>query len=104
MKLRQIFVLMKSQKRLKMGHGGSNAKSLSQILEKPCVRSKGHIFSPILLNLIRIFALMKSWTSLIKGHVGSKTRSLGLILEKPCIRSRDHFQSNTHETWSESLS
>ena len=51
MKLRQIFVLMKSQKRLKMGHGGSNAKSLSQILEKPCVRSKGHIFSPILLKL-----------------------------------------------------
>ena len=30
---------------LEMGHVGSKCRSLGQNLEKPCVRSKGHIFS-----------------------------------------------------------
>ena len=42
---------MKSQMSLKMGHVGSKTKSLSQILEKPCVCSRGHIFSPIIMKL-----------------------------------------------------
>ena len=36
---------------LKLGHVGSKTRSLGQILEKPCVRSRGHIFSPILMKL-----------------------------------------------------
>ena len=29
-----------------MGHVGSKTRSLGQILEKPCVRSRGHILRP----------------------------------------------------------
>ena len=45
--------------------------SLGQILEKPCVYSRGHIFSLIIMKL-RIFVLIKSQTSLKMAHVGSK--------------------------------
>ena len=38
---------------MKMGHVGSKARSLSQILEKPSVRSRGHNFSPIIMKLGR---------------------------------------------------
>ena len=34
-----------------MGHVGSNTRSLGQILEKPCVRSGGHIFSSVIMKL-----------------------------------------------------
>ena len=34
-----------------MGHVGLKTRSLGQILEKPCVRSKGHIFSQIIMKL-----------------------------------------------------
>ena len=34
-----------------MGHVRSKTKSLVQKLEKRCVRSRGHIFSPIILKL-----------------------------------------------------
>ena len=36
---------------LKMGHFWSKTRSLSQILEKPCVPSRGHIFNLILMKL-----------------------------------------------------
>ena len=35
----------------KLGHVGSKTRSLGQILKKPCVRSRGHILSPILMKL-----------------------------------------------------
>ena len=35
---------------LKMGHVGSKTRSLCQMLEKPCVRSRGNIFSPIIMK------------------------------------------------------
>ena len=34
-----------------MGHVGSKTRSPGQILEKPCVRSRGHIFSWILMKV-----------------------------------------------------
>ena len=34
-----------------MVHLRSKTRSLGQILEKPCVRCRGHIFSPIIMNL-----------------------------------------------------
>ena len=34
----------------KMGHVGSKTGSLGQILDKPCVLSRGHIFSPITMK------------------------------------------------------
>ena len=42
---------MKSRTSSKMGHVGSKTRSLSQILEKPCVRSRGHILSRILMEV-----------------------------------------------------
>ena len=45
------FVVMKSGMSSKMGHVRSKTRSLGQILEKPCVRSRGHIFSPIIMKL-----------------------------------------------------
>ena len=42
---------MKSRMSLKMCHVGSKSRSLGQTLEKPCVRSRGHIFSPIIMKL-----------------------------------------------------
>ena len=37
-----------------MGHVKSKTRSVGQILEKACVRSRGHIFSRILLNFGQI--------------------------------------------------
>ena len=42
---------MKSWTTLKMGHGGSKNRSQGQILEKPCVCSRDHIFSPFIMKL-----------------------------------------------------
>ena len=42
---------MKSRASSKMGHVGSKTRSLGQILEKPCVRSRGYIFSRILMEV-----------------------------------------------------
>ena len=47
----RMFVLMKSWMSLKMGHVRSKTRSLGQILEKPCVCSRGHIFTPIIMKL-----------------------------------------------------
>ena len=46
-----MFVSMKSRTSSKMGHVGSKTRSLGQILEKPCVRSRGHILSRILMEV-----------------------------------------------------
>ena len=46
-----MFVLMKSQISWKVGNAGSKTRSLGQVLEKPCVRSRGHIFSQIIIKL-----------------------------------------------------
>ena len=34
-----------------MGHVGPKTRSLGQILEKPCLRSRGHIFSLMIMKL-----------------------------------------------------
>ena len=76
---------MKGWMSLKKDCVGSKTRSLGQILEKPCVHSKGHIFSPTIMKLgqnvcldeIPMFVSMKSQISLEMGQVGSKTRSLG---------------------------
>ena len=68
-----------------MGHVGSKTRSPGQILGKPCVRSRGHIFSRILMkvgqdvclddisacyssDLVRMFVLVMSQKSLIMGN------------------------------------
>ena len=57
----------------KIGHVRLKTRSLGQILEKPCVCSRGHIFSPIFMKLghnVCLKPLLKSQTSLKTGHVG----------------------------------
>ena len=49
-----------------MVHVGSKTRSLGQILEKPCVRSRGHIFSQIIMKFGQIFFLIKSRTKIQK--------------------------------------
>ena len=70
----------------KLGHVGSKTRSLGQILEKPCVHSRGHSFDHKFMKLCQ--NVSRSSSKL--GHVGSKTKSLGQILEKPCVHSRGH--------------
>ena len=40
-----------SRSSLKLGHVGSKTRSLGQILEKPCVHSRGHRFDHKLMKL-----------------------------------------------------
>ena len=54
-----MFALIKYPTSLKMGHVRSQTKSLSQILEKSCVRSSGHIFRQTLMKLGQIVCLKK---------------------------------------------
>ena len=84
---------MKSQTSSKIGNLGSKTRSLGQILEKPCVRSRGHIFESDYHETWSEFVLMKCGTSLKMGHVGLKTRSLGQILENLCVCSRGQIFS-----------
>ena len=51
MKLGQNVCLDKILDKFKMGHVGSKTRSLGQILEKPCVCSRGHILSLIIMKL-----------------------------------------------------
>ena len=57
MKLGQNIVLMKSHTNLKMGHVGSKTRSLGHILEKPCLHSRGHMFSLIIMKLCQNICL-----------------------------------------------
>ena len=88
-----MFVLIKSRASSKLEHVGSKTRSLGQILEKPYVRSRGHIFSPILMKLGQNVCLDEISDEFEIGSRGSKTRLLGQILEKPCVRSRGHIFS-----------
>ena len=58
---------------------------------KTCVRSRCHIFSPIIMKLGQNVCMMKCRTSSKMDRVGSKTRSLGQILEKLCVHCRGHI-------------
>ena len=46
-----MIVLMKSRTGLKIGHVHPKTRPLGPILEKPCVYSRGHIFSLIIIKL-----------------------------------------------------
>ena len=82
----RMFVLMKSQTSLKMGHVGSKTRSQrGQVLEKPCVCSRGHIFCLIIMKLGLNVCLDKISDKVKLDHVRSKTRSLGQILEKNLV-------------------
>ena len=68
-----MLVLIKSRTSLKFGHVGSKTRSLGQILEIPCVHSRGHIFSPILMKLGQNVCLNKISDELEIGSCGVKS-------------------------------
>ena len=86
-----MFVLMKSCMSLKMVHVGSKTKSHFQILEKPCVCCRGHIFSPIIMKLCQNVFIDKI---LVMFEYGSFwVKNLVKSFEKPCVHSRGHIFS-----------
>ena len=85
-----MLIVIVSRSVLKLGHGGSKAWSLGQVLEKPCVHLRGHRFDHKFIKLCQNVNIIISRSNSKLGHVGSKTRSLGQILEKPCVYSRGH--------------
>ena len=44
-------MIIMSRSSLKLGHIGSKTRPLGQILEKPCVHSRGHSFDSKLMKL-----------------------------------------------------
>ena len=70
MKLGQNVCLMKSRTSMKWGYVGSKTRSHGQILEKPCVRSRGHIFGPILMILGENVCLDKVSNDFENGSYG----------------------------------
>ena len=46
-----MLMIIMSRSRSKLGHVGSKTRSLGQILEKPCVHSRGHSFDSKLMKL-----------------------------------------------------
>ena len=46
-----MLIIIMSRSILKLGHVGSKTRSLGQILEKPCVHSRGHSFDPKFMKL-----------------------------------------------------
>ena len=61
----------------------------------PCVRSRGHIFSPIPMKLGQNVCLNKISDKFEIGSCGVKNwvTTIGQILEKPCVRTRGHIFS-----------
>ena len=62
-------------------------RSLGQMLQKPCVSSRGYIFSQIIMKLGKNFRLHEisedeNWSGLVKKKV---TRSNYRIVEDPCL-------------------
>jgi hypothetical protein len=68
----RMFVLIKSRMSLKLGHVGLKTRSLGQILEKPCVRSRCHIFSQILVKFGLNVSLHKISDEFENGSCGVK--------------------------------
>ena len=71
----------------------------------PCARSRGHIFSPILMKLGQNVCLIKISDEFEIESCGVKNWVTWSNLRKTlCKLWRPHFQSDPHETWSECLS
>ena len=79
-----------SRSRSKLGLVESITSSPGQILEKPCVYSRGHCFDSKFMKLYQNFNNHNIKVNFRLGYVRSKTRSLGQVLEKPCVHSRRH--------------
>ena len=82
----RMFVSINPGTSLKMGYLGSKTRLIGQILEKYCVCSRGHIFSPIIMTFGQNVCLDK----MSDEFENVKTRSLGQMLKIPYVCSRGH--------------
>ena len=71
-----------------MGHVGSKTRSLGQVLEKPCICSRGHIFSLIVMKLFQNVYLDE-----ISDKFENASCRVGQVLEKPCVHARGQIFS-----------
>ena len=84
---------MKSRMSLKLGYVESKIRSLGQMLEKPCVRSIGHIFCLTIMKLFENFGLdtisnkFENRSFWVKNYVTKSN------LRKPYVCSRGHIFS-----------
>ena len=62
---------------MKIGCVGSKTRLLDQILEKPCVHSKGHIFNLIIMKCDQNVCLDEISDKLGTGSCWVKNKSLG---------------------------
>ena len=72
---------------LKVGHVGSETRSLDQTVDKSCALSSWHSFDPVCMKLCQnvFYHKISNLKILELGQVGSKSRSLDQILEKTCF-------------------
>ena len=82
-----MLMIIISRSNLKLGHVGSKTRSPGQILEKPCVHTRGHRFDHKFMKLYQNVNCHMSRSDLKLGHVGSKTRS---NLRKTLLHWRRH--------------
>ena len=75
MKFCQNVNVYKIRSSSKLDHVASKTRSLGQILEKPCVHSRGHSLDPKFMKFYQNVVILIKFISRLKlGHVGSKTR------------------------------
>ena len=86
----RMVIFIKPRSGSQRGHVGSKTRLLGQIIEKHCVRSRGHSFEQKIMKLCQNVNSHKFRSSSKLGHVGPKTRSLNQIMEKLCVHSRVH--------------
>ena len=65
-------VLIKSGLGLCMGHLGSKTRSRGQIIEKPCVDNRGHIFHQLFMKFGQNVCFDKIWVGIVYGSSGVK--------------------------------
>ena len=68
MELCQNIIITMSRSDLKLGHVGSNTRSLGQILEKPCVHYRGHSFDP---EVMKVYQNANDHNMYVKFETGS---------------------------------
>ena len=63
-----MLMIIISRSSLKLGHVGSETRSLGQILEKPCVHSKRHSCDP---KFMKVWQIVNHHHILVKFETGS---------------------------------
>ena len=87
-----------------MGHVRSKPRSLGQILQTPCVCSKGHNFSLVIIKLGQNVCLDEILDESENGSCQVKKNVTRSSLRKTlCTLQRPHFQFDNLEIWSECL-